>query len=98
MDTQRDLDSQRRLALKPGDLTKEEETELSTVTNRLRQLGFLNVNRDPLYELFLRKWAEGEKPEWTKNIELTPEQLKEREALAAEIAAEIAAEKKDTAS
>jgi len=98
MDTQRDLDSQRRLALKPGDLSKEEEAELRTVTERLRQLGFLNVNRDPLYELFLRKWAEREKPEWTKNVELTPDQLKEREALAAEIATEIAAEKKDTAS
>lgn len=97
LETQGDLDVQRRLAMKPGDLTPDEEAELRTVTERLYQRGFWKSDRDPLYELFLRKWAEREKPEWTKTVELTSEQVKEREALAAEIAAEIAAEKGDAA-
>jgi predicted ATPase len=91
-ETQRDLDLQRQLSLKEK-LTRKEEMELREVTDRLNRLGFWKTARDPLYQLFLQKWTERENPEWTKAVELTQEQLREREELAAEITAEIAAEK-----
>lgn len=91
-DTQHDLDIQRRLSLKEGDLTPGEEAELRRVNARLHSQGFWTSHRDPLYSLFLKKWTEREKPEWVEAVDLTSEQLKEREALAAEILDEIAAE------
>ena len=93
-ETQRELDTQRRLASKEGALTVAEETQLRDLNVRLHALGFWKTSRDPLYELFLKKWAEREKPEWTKDSQLTSEQLKEQEQLAADIAAELAAEVK----
>jgi len=42
-----------------------------------------------LYALFLRKWNEREKPEWKSATELTPQQLKDREDLAVQIADEL---------
>jgi hypothetical protein len=92
LQTQNDLDLQRRLAMKAGNLTPAEEQQLRDVSDRLHDLGFWKADRDPIYELFLRKWAEREKPEWTATVELTPDQLRERESLAAEIAAELANE------
>jgi predicted ATPase len=92
-DTQQDVDMQRRLSLKKGELTREEDSELQQVNARLEPLGFWKTTRDPLYELFLRKWTEREKPEWAKAVDLTPEQQREREHLAEEIAAELAAER-----
>jgi hypothetical protein len=91
-ETQHDLDVQRRLAMKRNDLTPLEESELEQVSTKLDKSGFWISERDPLYSLFLRKWTEREKPEWTKTVELTPEQLREQEELAAEIAAEISVE------
>lgn len=92
LQTQEDLDLQRRLAMKVGELTVLEEQQLREVSERLHNLGFWKADRDPIYELFLKKWAEREKPEWTASVELTPEQLKERETLAAEIADELSKE------
>jgi predicted ATPase len=91
-ETQHDLDVQRRLSMKTEDLTPLEESELQQVSTKLDESGFSNSNRDPLYSLFLKKWTEREKSEWTKGVQLTPAQLQEQSELAAEIVAEIAAE------
>ena len=93
-ETQHDLDTQRRLSIKDN-ITPEDEAKLKAVTERLNGLGFWKSVRDPLYELFIKKWTEREKREWTEAVELTQEQLREREKLAAEIAEEIAAEMED---
>lgn len=89
-----DLERQRQLAAR-SDLTPAEDAELRAVTDRLHTLGFWQTIRDPLYRLFLQKWTAREKPEWRRGVTLTPEQLREREALAEEIAWEIAAERGD---
>lgn len=91
-ETQRDLDRQRQLSMKKGELTLTEESELQEVNSRLESLGFWKAKRDPLYELFLRKWTEREKPEWANTAEFTAEQQVERERLAAQIADEILAD------
>jgi predicted ATPase len=90
--TQRDLDTQRRLSMKEEPLTEEERAELKTVTERLDSMGFWRSSQDKLFELFLQKWTERERPEWRHAVELTPEQLRDREKLAADIVAEIAVE------
>jgi len=90
--TQRDLDTQRRLSAKEGALSDEEREELKTVTERLDSMGFWRSSQDKLFELFLQKWTERERPEWRNTVELTPEQLRDREKLAADIVAEIAVE------
>jgi ABC-type multidrug transport system ATPase subunit len=90
--TQRDLDTQRRLSMKGEPLTEEERAELKTVTERLDSMGFWRSSQDKLFELFLQKWTERERPEWRQAVELTPEQLRDHEKLAADIVAEIAVE------
>jgi ABC-type glutathione transport system ATPase component len=92
IETQRVLDRQRQLSEKREELSAEEAAELRTINTKLYPLGLSKSIRDPLYELFITKWTEREKPEWAEAVELTPEQLKDREALAAEIASEIASE------
>lgn len=92
-ETQRDLDIQRQLSMKKGDLTAEEELELQQINARLESLGFWKTKRDPLYELFLRKWTERERPEWTTATDFTAEQQAERERLASQIAEEMLAER-----
>jgi predicted ATPase len=90
--TQTALDRQRLLAAKRGDLTVVEEAELAELDERLDALGFWKTDRDPLYSLFLKKWAEREKPEWIAATELTLEQQQDRERLAEQIAAELTAD------
>jgi predicted ATPase len=92
-ETQQDLDRQRQLSMKKGELTRKEEAELKEINQRLYPLQFSKTTRDPLYKLFLTKWTALEKPEWTKAVELTPQQMKEREELAQQIAEEIAEER-----
>jgi predicted ATPase len=87
--TQRDLDLQRSLSMKEVPLTEDERETLRTVTQRLESLGFWRSGQDKLFELFFRKWTERARPEWSKAVELTPEQLRDREKLAADIVAEI---------
>lgn len=94
LDTQEDLDERRRLAMKEGPLSAEEQRRLKELTERLHRLGFWKSAQDPLYELFLRKWTERERAEWRATVELTPDQLRDRDRLADEIAAEIDAERK----
>jgi predicted ATPase len=90
--TQRDLDTQRRLSMREEPLTDAEREELKIVTERLDSMGFWRSGQDKLFELFLRKWTERERPEWRQMVELTPEQLRDREQLAADIIAEIVVE------
>jgi len=92
-ETQKDVDRQRQLAMKKTSLTKAEEKDLEAITQRLLKLGFWKTSRDPLYELFLRKWTEREQSQWTATAELSPEQQQAREQLASEIANELAAER-----
>ena len=73
-------------------LTDAEREELKIVTERLDSMGFWRSGQDKLFELFLRKWTERERPEWRQMVELTPEQLRDREQLAADIIAEIVVE------
>jgi energy-coupling factor transporter ATP-binding protein EcfA2 len=92
-DTQRDLDLQRRLAQKEGPLSPADEKKLAELNDRLQPLGFSKTTRDPLYQLFVKAWTAREDPQWTKAVDLTPEQREARSKLAAEIVAEIAAER-----
>jgi hypothetical protein len=93
-DTQRDLDQQRRLAQKDGPLTPEEERTLAELNKRLAPLGFTKTIRDPLYQLFVKEWTKRERPEWTDAVDLTPDQRSARAQLAAEIVAEIVADRR----
>jgi ABC-type multidrug transport system ATPase subunit len=92
-ETQKDLDDQRRLAQKKESLTPEEETALAKLNARLQPLGFSKTIRDPLYEIFVKAWTERENPEWTTTVDLTPAQRADRAKLAADIVAEIVAER-----
>jgi predicted ATPase len=86
--TQADLDRQRTLVMK-ADLSREEEEELRRLKEDLRDRGFDQTTRDPLYQEFIRAWTQREDPSWRKAVELTPDQRKERARLAAEIVEEI---------
>jgi predicted ATPase len=64
-------------------LTEVESNELETLRSYLEQLGFSREQRDPMYQLFVQKMYEVR----SQPLEqlLTTEQLKQQEALAAEI-------------
>ena len=85
--TQADLDRQRELAVK--DKSPEEEAELRGLNEFLHSKGFTQTIRDPLYKLFVRAWAQRENPAWSEAVELTPEQLRERDRLAQDLVAEL---------
>ena len=88
-ETQRDLDRQRQLATKSEPLTPNEEAELRDLNARLRRLALSHTTRDPLYERFQKAWTEWEAPAWFDAVKLTPEQMKDRERLAAQIVEEL---------
>jgi predicted ATPase len=88
--TQADLDQLRLLAM--SELTPDIEAEMRRLSSKLRGMGFMRAVRDPLYELFIRAWTAQEDPEWRGVVQLSPEQLRDREQLAARIVAELAAE------
>jgi predicted ATPase len=90
LETQRQLDQQRILADKEP--TPEVRAQLALLDQQLRAKGFAQTIRDPLYELFTRAWTDRENPAWRDQVELTPEQRRDRERLAAEIIAELSAE------
>lgn len=83
-ETQAKLDRQRVLSMKE-DITPDDETELGALKAELQNLGFAQTTRDPLYELFIKAWAEREDPAWARAVQLTPEQREARARLAAEI-------------
>lgn len=91
-DTQRDLDRQRELSTKPGDLSAEEQRELRDIRSRLQPLGFWKSDPDPMFALFQRKWTERAPAEPIGSVELTHDEIVARERLAEEIVAELAAE------
>lgn len=93
-ETQRMVDQQRRLAQKDSALTADEEQTLVDLNARLAPLGFTKTIRDPLYQLFVKEWTKREKPEWSDVLDLTPTQREARAKLAAQIVAEIAADRR----
>lgn len=92
-ETQDDLDRQRLLAM--SELTPAREAELAALTQRLHAMGFARTIRDPLYEIFTRAWTEREDPSWREAVQLSPEQRRDREQLAAEIVEQLANERPD---
>ena len=86
--TQKELDRQRVLAMKEH-LTQDEEAELRDIKARLRDLGFDQTIRDPLYGQFVRAWTEQQDPAWSSAVQLTPAQLEERAKLAAKIVQQL---------
>ena len=92
--TQQTLDRQRVLAANEN-LTHDEEEELRSIDEDLRGMGFTQAARDPLYRLFVEAWAKQEDPKWTQVTRLTPEQRRDRSALAKRIVEELRHEKSD---
>ena len=86
--TQDALDRQLLLSMKQR-LDATELAELSELRIRLKDLGFTQASRDPLYEQFVRAWSEQADPEWTQVMQLTPEQQHARAKLSAEIVARL---------
>jgi predicted ATPase len=86
--TQGELDRVRILSME-RQLSPEHEAEMQRLKVALRTKGFELTSRDPLYELFLRAWTEREDPAWTRAIQLTPEQRRDRANLAAQIVEEL---------
>jgi predicted ATPase len=95
-ETLRALEKQRQLSQQNKDLTEAEARELHEITARLEQLGFWLNHRDPIQQLFRERFV----PRWlartdaaeTIETSLTIEQVRRREEVADSIAAEIAAE------
>jgi predicted ATPase len=90
------LDMQRRLSQADEDLTDEQEQALADVTARLETLGFWKSDRDQVYQLFrerfLPRWLDRTDPTEDQAPALTLEQVRRREAVADELAAQIVAE------
>ena len=91
-ETQRKLDRRRLLAAKDT-LSPEEENSLRSLNAELHGKGFTQAMRDPLYRQFLKAWTESEDPQWTRAVQLTPEQRAARAALADRIVRDLQAEK-----
>lgn len=95
--TMRELDKQRKLSA-ATELTPVEERELDEVTERLKERGFWKSARDPVDQLFREKFIPrwlalgGEAVGGEEDEQLSVEQTRRREEIAAEIAAEISAE------
>ena len=90
-ETQQDLDRQRILSMSDY-LTVSEKEELFQINQRLWGLGLMGSSRDPLYAKFLRAWTEREQAVWREETSLSPDELKARDRLAAEIVQELAEE------
>ena len=83
-DTQARLDRQRVLTMK-DDRNDEEDRELDELQKALDGRGFSRTIRDPLYQLFVEAWTRQEDPNWRKQVQLTPEQRRDRMRLATRI-------------
>lgn len=86
--TQRRLDRRRVLSEKDNP-SEEEIEELAALQKSLEGLGFSRTMRDPLYELFLEAWTEHEDPNWRNQVQLTPQQRRDRSRLASRIVQKI---------
>lgn len=89
--TQERLD-RRRILMQKGDRNDQEKAELEDLNQDLDQLGFSRTIRDPLYKLFLEAWTEGEDPMWRKQVQLTPDQQRDRMRLAGQIVKRLRSE------
>lgn len=78
--------------MQKGDRNDQEEAELEDLNQNLDQLGFSRTIRDPLYKLFLEAWTEGEDPMWRKQVQLTPDQQRDRMRLAGQIVKRLRSE------
>ena len=86
--TQAALDRQRALSVK-DDLSLEDMAELTRIRNDLTGLGFSQTSRDPLYQLFVEAWNASADPQWTSDVQLTPEQQRARTRLASQIVQQL---------
>lgn len=91
-ETQKQVERQRELTVKEN-LDGREEQELRQLTDALTRLGFSTAGRDSLYHIFLRKWTEQIRLRADVAKRLSASELRRQEAVAEEIAAEIAAER-----
>jgi len=82
--TQERLDRRRILVMK-NDRSNEEDEELRALHRVLDGLGLSRTTRDPLYELFIEAWTKQEDPNWRRQVQLSPEQRRDRMRLATEI-------------
>ena len=89
--TQERLD-RRRILTEKDDRNDEEEAELEDLHRELDPLGFSRTIRDPLYGLFLEAWTRQEDPEWRREVQLTPEQQRDRMRLASQIVERLRSE------
>lgn len=95
-ETLQDLELQRQLSQREGELTPDEGLALAEVTARLEKLGFWKNHRDPVQQLFRERFL----PRWLERVDsgdalaptLTVEQTRRREQAADQIADEIANE------
>ena len=90
-ETQERLD-QRRILMQKDERNDEEEAELENLNRELDRLGFSRTIRDPIYRLFLEAWAEEEDPVWRRQVQLTPEQQRDRMRLASQIVKRLRSE------
>ena len=90
-ETEDRLDRQRVLTQKE-DRNDEEESELADLQRHLDRLGFSRSIRDPLYGLFLEAWTKEEDPAWRREVQLTPEQQRDRTRLASQIVERLRSE------
>ena len=86
--TQVALDRQRALAVK-DDLSLDDIAELARIRKDLTGLGFSQTSRDPLYQLFVEAWHASADPQWTDNVQLTPEEQRARTRLANQIVQQL---------
>ncbi|MEK7831603.1 MAG: AAA family ATPase, partial [Acidobacteriota bacterium] len=87
--TLRDLEERNELLAKKAKegLSEAEEEKLARLRRHLDDLGFSREYRDPMYQLFIEKMYEVRSQPLTKL--LTPDELKEQEALAQAIVTEL---------
>lgn len=86
--TQLELDQLRLLSVIPR-RTPDEDAEMQRLMVDLRDRGYEQGSRDPIYELFLQAWTGVEDPAWRTAIQLTPEQRKARAELASKIVEDL---------
>lgn len=92
-----DAETQKRpdrkhILMQKEDPNDEEQAELEGLQKDLDPLGFARSIRDPLYGLFLEAWTKEENPEWRRQVQLTPEQQRDRMRLASQIVERLRSE------
>jgi hypothetical protein len=91
LETQRRMNRRNLLFALGKKRTKEEDLELTKLSEELADLGFAQDFRDPMYALFVQKMAL--KTKFQKEI-LSPEEQAEQDRIAEEVISQILAEEK----